>query len=287
VPTDAARLECVINVSEGRDDAVLAELAAAAGPTLLDLHRDPHHHRAVFTLAGRPDPVDQAARALAAASVARLDLGPHQGAHPRLGVLDVVPFIPYRPGRPADHPKAEADLAAVIPRRDAFARWLSSTYGVPSFLYGPLPGGRTRTLPEIRRHAFADLSPDFGPDRPHRTAGATAVGARGVLVAYNVWVAPEKVARRVAPLIRTPAVRALGLTVGDRAQVSCNLVDPELFGPAQLYDAVTHLVSQAGGTVTGTELVGLLPASVLHRIPRARWTELDLAEATTLEARLG
>jgi glutamate formiminotransferase / 5-formyltetrahydrofolate cyclo-ligase len=276
-------VECVVNVSEGRDQVILDELAAAAEPVLLDLHRDRDHHRSVFTLAGEADAVDEAARALAAVSVARLDLGHHVGAHPRLGVLDVVPFVPYRPGR---IPGPDQDLAAVLPLRDAFARWLGHTLGVPSFLYGPLPSGGSRTLPQVRRDAFNGLVPDFGPARPHHTAGATAVGARRVLVAYNVWVSSVAVARLVAPLARGPMVRALGLAVGDRAQVSCNLIDPGQFGPQQLYDQVSRLVAEAGGTVVGAELVGLLPAPVLHRIPPARWPELGLVEAGTIEAAL-
>jgi glutamate formiminotransferase len=276
-------IECVVNVSEGRDQVVLAELAAVAGSTLLDRHTDPDHHRSVFTLAGEPAAVDEAARALATASVARLDLGAHHGVHPRLGVLDVVPFVPYRPGRITE---PDQDVAAVVPLRDAFAQWLGRSLGVPSFLYGPLPGGRTRTLPQVRREAFGVLTPDFGPSRPHPSAGATAVGARSVLVAYNVWVSSEAVARQVAPLVRGPMVRALGLAVGDRAQVSCNLIHPARFGPQQLYDQVTELVGQAGGTVVGAELVGLVPAPVLHQIPPARWPELGLAEVSTIEARL-
>jgi glutamate formiminotransferase len=278
-------IACVINVSEGRDDDVLAELAAAAAPALLDLHRDPDHHRSVFTLAGEPDAVTQAARALATVSVERLDLGPHHGAHPRLGVLDVVPFVPYRPGQLPSHADTQ-DLAIVVPRRDAFARWLSTTHGIPSFLYGPLAGGQSRTLPQIRRHAFADLPPDFGPGHPHRSAGATAVGARGVLVAYNVWVSSVEVARAVAPLVRSPMVRALGLAVGAGAQVSCNLIDPGRFGPEPLYDSVSQLVAAVGGAVIRAELVGLIPAAVLHAIPSSRWSELGLAEADTVEARL-
>jgi glutamate formiminotransferase / 5-formyltetrahydrofolate cyclo-ligase len=279
-------IECVVNVSEGRNQAVLAELAAVAGSTLLDLHSDPDHHRSVFTLAGGPDAVQQSVRALATACVARLDLAAHSGVHPRLGVLDVAPFVPYRPGHipdpDGDHP--DPDLSVVIPLRDAFARWLGQALGVPSFLYGPLPGGRTRTLPQVRRAAFEGLAPDFGPDRPHRTAGATAVGARSVLVAYNVWVSSAAVARLVAPLVRSPMVRALGLAVGERAQVSCNLIDPGRFGPAQLYDQVVGLIAEAGGTVLGAELVGLIPDPVLHKISAARWPELGLSEAATIEA---
>jgi len=274
-------IESVVNVSEGRDPEILAALAAAAGPALLDLHHDPDHHRSVFTLAGDPATVTTAVTALARLAVARLDLGPHTGAHPRLGVLDVVPFVPYDPGQLPSH-----DLSRTVPLRDDFARWLSDEFGIPSFLYGPLPGGQIRTLPQLRRHAFEEIPPDFGPDQPHRTAGATMVGARAVLVAYNVWVSTPEIARRVAPLVRSSAVRALGLAVGDRAQVSCNLIDPAVVGPAQLYDAVATEVEKAGGAVVGAELVGLLPQSILLAIPTARWAELDLSPETTVEAHL-
>jgi glutamate formiminotransferase / 5-formyltetrahydrofolate cyclo-ligase len=274
-------LECVANVSEGRNEAVLAGLAAASGAALLDVHRDPDHHRAVFTLAGPAELVTHAARSLAAAAVSRLDLRTHGGAHPRLGVLDVVPFVPLEPGGPAVH-----DLSGAVAARDAFARWLGDALGVPAFLYGPLPGVAARTLPEVRRRAFAALAPDFGPTTADPRTGATAVGARPVLVAYNVWVDSAEVARAVAPLVRRPAVRALGLAVGGRAQVSCNLVEPEVLGPAAAYDLVAALVREHGGTVEGAELVGLLPESVLAGVPAARWAELGLSAEATIEARL-
>jgi len=277
--------ECVVNVSEGRDDAVLGRLADAAAPALLDLHRDPQHHRSVLTLAGSADAVTTAARSLAGETVARLDLRNHAGAHPRLGVLDVVPFVPYEPGGPAPE-----DLAPAVTLRDEFARWLGTELGVPSFLYGPLPGGGTRSLPDVRRRAFAagaaGLTPDFGPAQADLRTGATAVGARRVLVAYNVWVSSAEVARRVAPLVRRPEVRALGLAVGDRAQVSCNLLEPSRCGPAALYDAVGALVGEAGGEVEGAELVGLIPESVLAAVPRHRWAELGLSAEQTIERRL-
>jgi glutamate formiminotransferase len=274
-------VECVVNVSEGRDQAVLGELAASAAAVLLDVHADPDHNRSVFTLAGAVDDVTDAVRALAAVSVARLDLRTHQGAHPRLGVLDVVPFVPFVPGHTPSH-----DLSAVVPLRDEFARWNGATLAIPSFLYGPLPGGRTRTLPQVRQHAFAGIDPDFGPAHPHRTAGATAVGARPVLVAYNMWVSSVQVAQQVAPLVRGPSVRTLGLAVGDRAQVSCNLVEPADLGPAQLYDLVADLVDERGGAVVGAELVGLIPQSVLATITPARWTQLGLSADSTVESRL-
>jgi glutamate formiminotransferase len=285
VTTSPRCLECVVNVSEGRDEAVLATLSASAGRALLDLHRDPHHHRAVFTLAGTPDDVASATRTLATATIDQLDLRAHDGVHPRLGALDVVPFVPYEPGRPVPD-----DLTAAVAYRDGFARWLADELGVPSFLYGPLPGGRNRTLPEIRRHAFAPtagLTPDYGPARPDARSGATAVGARQVLIAYNVWVSSLEVARLIAPRVRGPHVRALALAVGERAQVSCNLSEPDAFGPAQLYDAVAALTSEVGGTVEGAELVGLLPEVVLAAVPPARRPGLGLSAEATVESRLG
>jgi glutamate formiminotransferase len=256
-------LECVVNVSEGRDPVVLAELAQAAGPDLLDRHADRDHHRSVFTLVGTAAP-----RRLAAAAVERLDLRPHQGVHPRLGVVDVVPFAPL----------AGAALADAIAARDAFAAWLADEFAVPCFVYGP-----ERSLPEVRRHAFGSLAPDVGPPTPHPTAGACCVGARPVMVAYNVWLAEPDLARarEIAAAVRSPTVRALGLSCGDRVQVSMNLVAPEVTGPAEAYDAVA-----AGARVAGAELVGLVPAAVLDHIPPSRWRELDLDPDRTIEARL-
>ena len=162
--------------------------------------------------------------------------------------------------------------------------------GVPSFLYGPLPGGRTRSLPDVRRLAFGPppdgLAPDHGPAQADPSHGATAVGARRVLVAYNVWVSSVEVARRVAPLVRGPQVRALGLAVGTRAQVSCNLVDPDRYGPLQLYDAVASLTAERGARVEGGELVGLIPEAVLAAVPSGRRAELGLAGEATVESRL-
>jgi glutamate formiminotransferase len=278
-------LECVVNVSEGRDEAVLDHLAAAAGPALLDTHQDPDHNRSVFTLVGPADLVEESSRALARATLARLDLRRHSGAHPRLGVLDVVPFVPYEPGRAAPE-----DLTAAVGVRDRFACWLGEQIGVPNFLYGPLPGGRTRSLPDIRRLAFGaapdGLRPDFGPPQADPRQGAVAVGARRVLVAYNVWVSSVDVARQVAPLVRGPEVRALGLSVGARAQVSCNLIDPDRFGPDRLYDEVAALVRQRGAAAEGGELVGLIPDVVLATVPAGRRAELGLSETATVESRL-
>ena len=256
-------LECVVNVSEGRDTALLDALSAAAGAGLLDRHEDPDHHRSVFTLLGQ-----QAPRQLARRAVALLDLGRHAGVHPRLGVVDVVPFVPL----------GETALPDAVAARDAFAAWAAAELGLPCFHYGP-----ERTLPEVRRRAFVDLAPDAGPPAPHPTAGACCVGARPALVAYNVWLAQPNLAlaQAVAAAVRSPAVRALGLACGQRVQVSMNLIDPLGTGPEQAFDAVAALAP-----VAGAELVGLLPAAVLERVPPDRFTELGLSSDRTIEARV-
>lgn len=259
-------LVCPVNISEGRDEPVLAALASAAGDALLDVHVDAHHHRSVFTLGGPG--VEAAVRRLVAAAVAHVDLRRHRGAHPRLGAADVVPFVPHH-----------APFVAALAARDALAAWAGTTLSLPCFLYGP-----DRELPEVRRGAFGALVPDRGPRTAHPTAGAVAVGARFPLVAYNLWLARGQDvarAREVARAIRGPAVRALGLDLGGRAQVSCNLVDPAVVGPARAFDMVA-----AHAPVERAELVGLVPAAVLHAAPRPRWDELDLGEDRTVEARL-
>ena len=257
-----------MNVSEGRDRARVDALADAAGDDLLDVHTDPHHHRSVFTLVGEDAP-----RALAAAAVAALDLRGHEGVHPRLGVVDVVPFVALDGATPADARAA----------RDRFLRWFADEHGVPCFAYGP-----ERTLPEVRRRAFVDLPPTSGPPAPHPTAGATAVGARPPLVAYNVWLERGDLAaaHAIAAAVRGPAVRALGLQVGPRVQVSMNLVDPAQVGPGAAFDLVVEAGRAVAATAAGAELVGLLPDAVLRAVPPGRWTALDLAEDRTIEARL-
>jgi glutamate formiminotransferase len=256
-------LECVVNVSEGRDRQVLDRLADAAGDDLLDLHADPHHHRSVFTLVGEDAP-----RRLAAAAVALVDLRTHRGVHPRIGALDVVPFVALE----------GAHRRHAVAARDRFAAWAGSELALPCFCYGP-----ERSLPDVRRHAFADLAPDTGPAEPHPSAGGCAVGARDLLVAYNLWLAEPHLAlaREVARAVRGPALRALGLQVGERVQVSMNLVAPLELGPAEAWDLVA-----ARAPVAGAELVGLVPAAVLRRTAVERWERLDLGEEKTIEARL-
>ena len=257
-------LECVVNISEGRDPDVVAAIGAAAGPDLLDVHGDAHHNRSVLTLVGEAAP-----RAVARETARRLDLRGHDGVHPRIGVVDVVPFIAL-----GATPEAEAVAA-----RDRFGAWAAAELGIPGFAYGP-----ERTLPEVRRQAFAALSPTWGTPGPHPTAGAVAVGARPLLVAYNLWLAPGTdlaVARRVAREVRSPEIRTLGLAVGAEVQVSMNLVAPLAVGPADAWDRVAALAP-----VTRAELVGLVPEAVLERAPTRRWEQLDIGPDRTIEARL-
>lgn len=272
-------LECVINLSEGRRPEVIRALVAAApvASALLDVHCDPDHNRSVITLAGDLPAVQEAARALAQEAVETFDLRGHTGVHPRFGVVDVVPFAPLGP------PEGHADLAEALAARDAFAAWAGNELSLPCFLYGP-----ERSLPEVRRDAFDSLAPDAGPPSPHPTAGACAVGARPVLVAYNVWLATENLAlaRRVAAAVRGPAVRALGFAAAGGVQVSMNLVDPLVVGPATAFDAVRGLASAEHVAVRRAELVGLVPRAVLAAIPSERWSELDVGPDRTIEARL-
>jgi len=262
-------LECVVNISEGRNAGQLGELSAAAGASLLDVHSDAVHNRSVFTMAGTStEALDASVRALAQRAVDILDLRQHEGIHPRLGVVDVVPFVPLGD---------TIGLGEALLARERFVAWFASR-GVPCFEYGP-----ERGLPEVRRHAFKDLWPSAGPDRPHETAGACCVGARHILVAYNIVITegPDR-ARAIARELRGPALRVLGLDLAGAGQVSFNLVSPLEVGPAEGYDLVA-----ARADISRAELVGLLPSGVLSQIPESRWAELGLSQGATIETRLG
>jgi glutamate formiminotransferase len=277
--TGSGSLACVVNVSEGRDTNVIAALAAVGGGVVLDVHRDPDHHRTVLTMAG--EGLEEAVRAVARRTVELIDLLHHGGVHPRLGAVDVVPFTPLdADGSPVI---GAGDLTDAVVARDRFATWAGHDLALPCFLYGP-----ERSLPAVRKGAFAGLDPDTGPAVAHQTAGACAVGARFALVAYNVWLATGDldVATSIAAAVRGPAVRALGFRTGAVTQVSCNLIDPLSVGPARIYDEVDRLARRAGTSVTRAELVGLAPAAVVEDAPRGRWRQIDLDPERTLEARL-
>jgi glutamate formiminotransferase len=289
-----AQAECVINISEGRDRSVIDEVSRAGGRAVLDVHSDPEHHRSVLTLAGPLDAVEAAAREVVTSAVHRIDLGSHVGAHPRLGVADVVPFVPLPGSGVRSTPEVSGEgrtRTDVLEARDRFAEWAGSVLTLPCFYYGP-----ERSLPDVRRLAFHPLEPDTGPSAPHPTAGASAVGARDLLVAYNVWISPPhdaegpaardralSVARALAGEMRGPSLRTLGLPVGPGAQVSFNLLDPVSTDLAGLYDAAATGAAARGCPVLRAELVGLAPEALLLRVPRHRWSELDLDGDRTIE----
>ena len=182
-------LECVINISEGKNTTLLTDLARTVSGDLLDVHSDSEHHRSVFTVVG----VD-AAQSLTQATVDALSLEKHTGVHPRFGVVDVVPFVPL----------VGSTMASAIDARNNFAQWAADVLKVPCFLYGP-----EQTLPFIRKHAWRDVFPDYGPRTAHPTAGAICVGARDPLIAYNVWLRDIDLAqtKNIAARIRTNQLR--------------------------------------------------------------------------------
>lgn len=271
-------LECVVNISEGRRRDILESLAQSVSPDdLLDVHVDPWHHRSVWTLLGT-----QAPRQLARRAIDVLDLGEHQGGvHPRLGVVDVVPFVPL----------GTATMSQAVTARDDFAHWLNNELGVPSFLYGPSSPmfSEIRTLPDIRRRAWNDLRPDCGPDSPHLSAGAVCVGARFPLVAYNIWLCPGSDwlgATEITAEIRSPEVRALTLRVGNHIQISMNLVEPMVCGPAEVYDQIRTLALARNIDIERAELVGLVPQAAFDLIADSAHTTLGLAPQHTIEYRI-
>jgi glutamate formiminotransferase len=280
-------IECVANVSEGRDLSLLRALAVSCGPALVDVHADTDHHRSVFTLATRELRDTQfGVRALARAVAKQLSVVGHEGVHPRLGALDVVPFIPL--GSSVSEHEVALDAAR------SFAQWWSTAYDVPVFLYGDADPKR-RELPQARHTAFKSRLPDYGPDTPHERLGATAVGVRKPMVAVNcLLVAREvEVARRIARVVRErngglPGVRALGFMLDSlgRAQVSMNLVDLDRTGIERACRAVRVQARKERTDVASVELVGLVPRIELDRCSDEflEWSGLD-AEST-IEARV-
>lgn len=276
-------LECVPNVSLSRVDPLLSGLREAGGELLLDLHSDPDHNRSVFTLCSPDDPeaLYSAVLDLARRTLIDVDLRDHVGVHPRIGSLDVVPFVALE--RDEEGYVYDGDISVAIEARDRFMAWAGDELGLPCFGYGP-----KRSLPEVRREAFGLIGPDTGPRSPHPTAGACAVGARPILVAYNLWLSTERIelARSIASSIRGRSVRALGMSVSGAAQVSCNLIDPFVVGPGSVYDAVSRLSESEGESIVRAELVGLAPLRVVEAVPEHRRAELGLEKNQTLEAKL-
>jgi glutamate formiminotransferase len=301
--SDIARMvECVPNVSEGRRLEVVDEIVdafAGADPRVLVLDRssDPDHHRTVLTLAGPGPALVEAAVAGARACARLIDLNRHRGVHPRMGALDVLPFVPLgnltRLTGAADPDLDCAALAEMAGRR------IAREAGVPVYLYGAAARRPERAaLPAVRGRGFEALpgrAPDFGGPGPHPTAGATAVGAREVLIAYNVELAGAdlELARRIAAAVRErdgglPAVRAMGVPLVDRGvvQVSMNLLDYKVTPPAAAYAAVAALAERGGAQVVASEIVGLVPAGALDGADPADLRLRDFTPDMLLEARL-
>ena len=265
-------LLAVPNVSEGRDTARIATLEAifSRGVSLLDRHSDPDHNRTVFTLAGDPEALVAALAGGAAAAVETIDMRTHEGVHPAIGALDVCPLVWLDPG--------DRDVAG---SRAGEAAERIGALGIPVFLYGALASGpehaerayfRNGGLAELwLRMEAGELRPDFGPELPHRTGGATLVTARPPLAAFNVELdAPLDHAKHVAATIREggaeglPGVRALGLHLHEQdvVQVSTNIEDLTRTTPADVVRAV-----QRHATVTRAELIAPAPEAAFADFP--------------------
>lgn len=292
-------LECVPNVSEGRRPEVIGRLFAAAasepGVRLLDASSDPDHNRSVLTLAGEPEPLHRALLALYETALAEIDLRSHQGVHPRLGAVDVTPFVPLG-GTPMETAVAAAER---------LGRAVAERFELPVFLYERAARRpERRLLAEVRRGGFEGLSarfadpawaPDFGPARPHPTAGATVVGARFFLIAFNaVLDTPDvAVARAVARRVRESggglsAVRAMGVYLASRgrAQVSMNLVDYRRTSLAAALERVRGEAAGLGAQVIETEIVGLVPEEALLGALRETLANRTLDAGRILDHRL-
>lgn len=281
----------VPNVSEGRDGVRIQELARAVrrgGARVLDMHSDPWHNRSVFTVAAEPGEIATSMAGLAVAA-RDIDLRRHVGVHPRLGGLDVCPVVAFR-----------IDLAEATAIALATARAVAARAQLPVYLYGAAARRpETRELPDLRRgglgqlaaRARAGLTPDLGPSTVELRRGVVCVGARGPLIAFNVWLeCRRELAQRIASEVRSsgggpPAVRALGVRVGDRSQVSMNLIDPAVTGIDTAFEAVAARARTYDVPVVATEIVGLVPARHRPR-PDKQAARLLTTPGRTLESAL-
>ena len=279
-------LECVPNVSEGRRREVVDKLATACGAPLLDVHTDPDHNRSVFTLvADAAEDVEAAAVRLAEAVAHDVDHSWRDGVHPRLGALDIVPFVAL-----SGTPEARA---SAVRTAQYFAGWLGDTLDVPTFLYGEADP-QERPLPRLRRDAFVRRMPDYGPSEPHPKLGATAVGARPALVAINCELDRDDVdlARRIAGDVRErggglPGVRALGFELASRrrAQVSLNVTNLDATGVEEACAEVARAAGAEGADVARIELVGLMPRAALVECSPEFRRRAGLGDDQTIEGR--
>ena len=270
-------IECVPNFSEGRRQDVIRAIADAIrstpAVTLLDVESNPDHNRSVISFVGEPGPVKQAALAAAAKAIELIDLNKHKGEHPRMGAIDVVPFVPL----------SGATMEDCVSLARDFGRELGASYRVPVFLYeeaATIP--ERRNLADVRAGEFEGLrdrigkdpskKPDFGPEMIHPTAGATAVGAREVLIAYNVDLGTSDlgIAKRIAHELRSKDgglahVKALGFELKQRrmVQVSMNMTDYHKNQLFKAYELIKLFAERYGVPVVGSEIVGLTPMDAL------------------------
>jgi glutamate formiminotransferase len=279
-------IECVPNFSEGNDVEVVRQIVAAMevdGVRLLDYSLDGHHNRSVVTIAGVPSQVMEAAVRAAGKAAALIDLTRQKGVHPRIGAADVIPFVPVSGVSIAE--------AALLARQAGLQIW--RRYGVPVYFYGAAAARADRVqLEDVRRGQFEGLReaalkdaarrPDVGGPELHATAGASVVGARSFLIAYNIYLAPSAEishARAIAREIRASSggmhgVKAIGVLANGRAQVSMNITDFRLTPLPQVQENVRQLAERHGTSLADGELIGLIPdaaydagAEWIRRIP--------------------
>ena len=285
-------VECVPNFSEGRRPEVVDALAEAvesvAGVQLLDRTSDVDHNRSVLTFAGLPEAVAEAAERAVAVAVERIDMTAHSGQHPRLGAVDVVPFVPI----------GETTIDECVDLAREFGRRIAERHHLPVYLYARAASRpERRVLADIRRPQFEGLAeligrpdhrPDFGPPRVHPTAGATVVGARPFLIAYNINLASDDVelAKRIARRVREssgglPRVQALGLYLDELgcAQVSMNLLDHTVTPLWQVWQTVGALAGEEGVALRESELVGLAPLAALLEVAEHAGVDASLPDA--------
>jgi len=270
---NGALVVCVPNFSEGRQHDVIdaiCDALAGGGARLVYRQADPEHHRLDTTIVGSPDTVRASALAGAATAVELIDMTMHSGGHPRMGAADVIPFVPL----------SGISMEEVVDLARAFAAELADTLHIPVYLYDRAATSPERaSLAEVRKGEFEGLReavargerlPDFGPHEIGR-AGATAVGARKPLVAFNVYLTgTEDDAKEIARSVREssgglPSVRAIGFAVPERGAVtvSMNLVDIDVTSPRMAFDAVREVATGRGMEVRSSEIVGLVPRAAL------------------------
>ena len=299
-PLKGPIVECVPNFSEGRRPQVVKvimnEIDSVSGIKVLDVHSDPDHNRSVITFVGKPNSVMEAAVAAVRASVRLIDLRKHKGVHPRLGATDVIPIIPVR----------ETCMADCIFLARELAKRIWNEVEVPTYLYGfaALRQDRTR-LEKVRMKGFEQMKglvrrdkrkrPDFGGPGLHPTAGASIVGAREPLIAFNVNLRSKDldVAMEVAEAIREKnsglvGLKALGLRLssGKCVQVSTNITRTDIVSPFKVFDIVRREAENLGVSVLGTELVGLMPINSVFMSAREGAMLGSLDESRVIELNL-